>query len=88
MPRSRTGAAVGLVSVVGFTPDMFYAPIAGRLLDRSPGLAGHQHNFLLLAGIAIVGAAAVLLLTRLAHTGPQAHEAKDPEQPGVPDAEI
>ena len=65
VPRARTGAAVGLVSVVGYTPDIFYAPIAGRLLDRAPGIAGHQHNYLLLAGIAVVGMAVVLLLRRL-----------------------
>lgn len=56
VPVQHTGGAVGLISVVGYTPDIFFAPIAGRLLDASPGLAGHQHYFLLLAGIAAVGA--------------------------------
>ena len=65
VPRSRTGAAVGLVSVVGYTPDVFYAPIAGRILDRSPGIVGHQHNFLLLAAIAATGCLVVLALRHL-----------------------
>ena len=56
VPVQHTGGAVGLISVVGYTPDIFFAPIAGRLLDASPGLAGHQHYFLLLAGIAAIGA--------------------------------
>jgi nitrate/nitrite transporter NarK len=56
VPSSRTGAAVGLVSVVGFTPDIFFAPIAGRLLDAHPGVVGQQQYFALLAGIALVGA--------------------------------
>ena len=55
VPLQHTGGAVGLISVVGYTPDIFFAPIAGRLLDASPGLAGHQHYFLLLAAIATVG---------------------------------
>ena len=63
VPSSRTGAAVGLVSVVGFTPDVFFAPIAGRLLDAHPGVVGQQQYFALLTGIALVGA---VLATALA----------------------
>ena len=36
MPMSHTGFLVGLISVIGFTPDIFFAPIAGRLLDYFP----------------------------------------------------
>jgi nitrate/nitrite transporter NarK len=54
-PRHLTGATVGLVSLVGYTPDIFFAPIAGRILDASPGLGGHQNYFLFLAGIAVAG---------------------------------
>lgn len=64
VPGARTGAAVGLVSVVGYTPDIFFGPIAGRLLDAAPGAAGHRHYFLLLACIAAGGACASLLLRR------------------------
>lgn len=55
VPRPLTGAAVGLISLVGYTPDVFFAPVAGRMLDASPGVAGHQHYFVLLTGIAIIG---------------------------------
>ncbi len=64
VPAQLTGTAVGLVSVVGYTPDIFFAPIAGRLLDATPGLGGHQHYFLLLAGIAVVGTLTAAALTR------------------------
>lgn len=64
VPRALTGAAVGLISLVGYTPDVFFAPVAGRLLDASPGIAGHQHYFLLLAGIAIIGLVAAAALGR------------------------
>jgi nitrate/nitrite transporter NarK len=63
--RHITGAAVGLVSVVGFTPDIFFAPIAGRILDASPGIEGHMDLFMLLAAIAVVGIGVVLWLMRL-----------------------
>ena len=64
-PRHITGAAVGLVSVVGFTPDIFFAPIAGRILDANPGIEGHMDLFMLLAAIAVVGIGVVLWLLRL-----------------------
>ncbi len=61
--NSITGAAVGLISVIGFTPDIFFYPIAGRLLDASPGIQGHQHFFLLLTSFTLVGMIAAVLLT-------------------------
>jgi nitrate/nitrite transporter NarK len=54
-PKHLTGATVGLVSLVGYTPDIFFAPIAGRILDASPGLGGHQNYFIFLAAIAVSG---------------------------------
>ena len=63
-PRASTGRAVGLISLVGFTPDVFFAPLAGRLLDGAPGITGHRHYFLLLAVIAIGGLAAASTLVK------------------------
>ncbi len=64
VPGSLTGAAVGLISVLGYTPDIFFYPIAGRLLDAAPGIAGHQNSFLFLAGIATAGLAVTIYLYR------------------------
>ena len=55
VPHALTGTAVGAISLVGYTPDIFYAMIAGRLLDATPGIGGHQNTFLLLSGLATVG---------------------------------
>jgi len=62
VPESRTGVAVGLVSVLGFTPDIFFAPLTGRLLDAYPGLPGLQRYFGLLAAFALFGMAVSLVL--------------------------
>ena len=60
-----TGTAVGLISVIGFTPEVYFASIAGRLLDAAPGIAGHQHVFLMLAGFAVIGILATVLLAKI-----------------------
>jgi len=65
IPSDRTGTAVGLISVVGYTPEIFFGPISGRILDHSPGVAGHLNYFLLLSGISAVGLVIVLILMSL-----------------------
>ncbi len=65
IPNHRKGTAVGLISVVGFTPEIFFGPISGRILDHSPGVTGHMNYFLLLTGISAVGVVIVLILTSL-----------------------
>jgi hypothetical protein len=67
VPTAVTGTAVGLVSVLGFTPDIFVAYVGGVLLDRSPGLAGHQHFFLFLAAFAAIGVIASYAIMRMLH---------------------
>ncbi len=55
IPFPITGTAVGVASIVGYTPDIFMGPLMGTLLDSSPGVVGHQHVFFLLSGFAGVG---------------------------------
>ena len=65
VPLAATGTAVGLVSVVGYTPDIFVNLVAGWLLDRSPGVEGHQQFFAFLAASAGVGLLAAVGFRRL-----------------------
>jgi len=55
IPLALTGTAVGLISVVGYTPDIFTGPTIGYLLDNSPGEEGHQHVFWMLALFSLIG---------------------------------
>ncbi|MBT8264735.1 MAG: MFS transporter [Muriicola sp.] len=55
IPLALTGTAVGVISVVGYTPDIFLGPLMGWLLDSSPGAEGHQHLFLVMTIFAFVG---------------------------------
>lgn len=55
IPLVYTGTTVGIVSVIGFTPDIFMGPWMGQLLDKNPGVVGHQNVFLLLALFSFIG---------------------------------
>ena len=71
VPLALTGTAVGLVSVIGYTPDIFAGPVYGYLLDRTPGAGGFRDVFLLVSACALVGLAASAAFARLtrAHAG-------------------
>lgn len=69
----ETGTATGFVSVIGFTPDIFMGPMSGWILDRSPGLQGHQDFYLLMAFFACLGLVASLLFGRLARKRARSH---------------
>lgn len=57
-----TGTAVGVVSVIGFTPDIFISPICGQLLDQYEGVSGYRYIFLMMLVIALIGLAASWIL--------------------------
>ena len=68
-PRNVTGAAVGAISFVGFTPEIFFASIAGRILDADPGIGGHLDYFRFLGAIAAAGTVIVVTLLWLKRRG-------------------
>jgi nitrate/nitrite transporter NarK len=65
LPLAATGTAVGLVSFIGYTPDVFVHVVGGWLLDRSPGVAGHRHFLMFLGTFAVIGLAASVAFERL-----------------------
>ena len=64
IPLAWTGTAVGIVSVLGYTPDVFMPPLMGHLLDASPGVPGHQHVFAVIGGFSLIGLAASVAFQR------------------------
>ena len=65
IPITFTGTAVGLISLVGYTPDVFAGPAYGMLLDAHPGEElGHQHVFWMLSAFAFVGGLAAWVYHR------------------------
>ena len=65
VPSHLTGTAVGLVSVIGYTPDIFMGPLNGYLTDTYSGALGHQYFFAVLAGFAGLGLVSTLGFQRL-----------------------
>ena len=61
IPIRYTGTAVGMVSAIGFSPDVFMGPLMGKLLDDSPGVLGHQRVFAVVAIFAVIGFIASVL---------------------------
>ncbi len=62
IPLTLTGTAVGLISLIGYTPDVFAGPAYGMLLDAHPGEElGHQNVFWMLSAFAFVGGIAALI---------------------------
>ncbi len=66
--KNITGTAVGLISVIGFTPDVFFAAVSGRLLDSAPGIQGHQLFFMLLTVISLIGMTTTVVLAKMNRT--------------------
>jgi MFS family permease len=55
IPYILSGTAIGLISIVGYSPDIFATPLYGYLLDNYPGILGHQYLYLILFISSIVG---------------------------------
>ena len=64
IPLKYTGAAAGLISVIGYVPDTFYYDIAGSWIENY-GMAGYQRIFILSAAVGIVGIILSIVLSRM-----------------------
>ncbi len=71
IPLVLTGTAVGMISIVGYTPDIFVGPVVGYFLDSYPGIVGHQKVFLMLSIFAFVGTLSSWRYYKLYHTTKQ-----------------
>ncbi|MDZ7769733.1 MAG: MFS transporter [Woeseiaceae bacterium] len=62
VPLAVTGTAVGLISTIGYTPDIFAYPLAGWFVDTFGAASGYRHYFTILAVAGAVGLFATLVL--------------------------
>ncbi|TDN61853.1 MFS transporter [Paraburkholderia sp. BL10I2N1] len=62
IPVSTMGLAIGLISVLGYSPDVFLPLINGYLTQTYPGVLGYQFYFGYVAAVAALGGIAGLAL--------------------------
>lgn len=55
VPLAVTGTATGVVSVLGYTPDIYMPFLGGVFLDAYPGRSGYQYFFMFITGLCVVG---------------------------------
>ena len=70
VPAELTGTAVGVVAVIGYTPDVLTPYFFGVLLDAQPGAAGYRSLFGLLALGSLAGGGLAWLHRRRASEPP------------------
>jgi nitrate/nitrite transporter NarK len=59
-----TGTAAGVVSAIGFTPDIFMPLLGGVLLDAYPGAEGYRYFYMAIAGLCGIGTLAAWYILR------------------------
>jgi sugar phosphate permease len=64
IPQALTGTAVGLISFIGYTPDIFMGPLIGVLLDNYPNPLNFQYVFGVTALFSMIGFIACLLFIK------------------------
>ncbi|WP_435412668.1 MFS transporter [Psychroserpens mesophilus] len=70
IPLALTGTAVGFISIVGYTPDIFAGPLMGYVLDANPGEIGLRHVFAIMSGFSLVGSIAAYFLYKNPSSNP------------------
>lgn len=64
IPRVLTGTAIGIASIIGYTPDSLYSLIFGGMLDQFGG-QGYNYIFTFLIVSCVIGAVLAQLVRRL-----------------------
>ena len=64
VPLAVTGTATGIVSVIGYSPDVFMPTLGGMILDAYPGAVGYQYLFLVVSFLGFLGLIAAFIFYR------------------------
>lgn len=64
IPLALTGTATGIVSVIGYTPDIFMPVAGGVLLDKFPGGLGYRYFFWIIVILCVLGLISALIVMR------------------------
>jgi nitrate/nitrite transporter NarK len=65
MPKHLAGAASGVISLVGYTPDMFIYLVIGAIMTSMGNAFGYRLNFILMTIFSVIGFICCLVLMRM-----------------------
>ena len=65
VPKTMVGTAIGVVSVIGFFPDVYMNALVGNLMDAFPGIVGYKYTFFVMLGFSVIGLVASIVLYRM-----------------------
>lgn len=65
VPQSLVGTAIGVISVIGFFPDVYMNALVGNLMDAFPGVEGYKYTFFIMLAFAVIGLVASFILYRM-----------------------
>ncbi len=63
--KRLAGTASGLLSIVGYAPEMFAFTLAGSLIDNNPGVLGYHKIFILIGVFSILGLILAFVLKKV-----------------------
>jgi len=72
VPIAVTGTATGIISLIGYTPDIFVPTLGGMILDANPGAGGYQDFFLFISALSFTGLIAAFVVYRKVQRKPDA----------------
>ena len=64
IPVRVSGTAAGVISTVGYLPEIFCSLLAGKLIDKYPGVTGYRYFFTFLIAMMALGVVCVLVWKR------------------------
>lgn len=62
--KKLAGTASGIISIVGYAPEMFAYTLAGSLMDNNPGVKGFNMIFIATGIFSIIGIIGVIILKK------------------------
>lgn len=65
IPKKLAGTASGVISLVGYAPEIFLYTVSGNIVDNGVGLSGYRTCFMWMIILAAIGAASAMLLLKL-----------------------
>ena len=60
IPEQHSGTAAGIISTIGYLPEIFCSVLAGTLIDGHPGVTGYRYYFGFLITVLLIGAVLVV----------------------------